>query len=603
MAKTHDIYKGDVKLSFASRLQRMAKLWKKKNEAVQKHQTKLLKLWASGFFEDGYSREHLINLIDRGVYTIVPYLVEGNPKIMVETLVGNYRSWAYVTQLALNFLIDKMDLADKVFIPVAINSMFGAGIVRTFTEYDRTISFDNEVIKSGTPRIKVIHDSDYIGDPIARCRDDFIFEGDIYKLPTEYAKDLFAGKDKFGNQIADYILPDCKLLSDFSPENVSSPNNITNPNYNPSKFALRDYTTFIDLYMFDTNNIITIMPEGNKAKILREVEEDGPKESPYDYLGYSFFPNSPVPFPPAWRWHDLDVSMNIVAKTAREQAESQKDLIIAPPANKKVLEAATNAKNMDVLCLADSEQVQKISFGGMNQESLPWMNFIQTSFNQAGGTAEVMSGRGADAPTLGQEKMQFANASRIVNNMHTRWEGFMTSVIRKLAWRVWTDPTTYIPVVHEIPGVKDLPKVFSDADKVGDFYDFIFKLKTYSSQRASPEQNYQKIMGFMSQWVLPTYQFAAEQGAELDVPGVTEVMAGYLGLDSFNQYYKTAIPHELSGVGYQMQPTRGAGGKRKPGEERQNVFGQLNDTFGKTDASATANLNQQQSSTEIGAGI
>lgn len=593
MPKTHEIYQLDVKASFAVRLQKMVQLWQKKNETIQKHQQKLLRLWASGFFDDQYNRDHLINLIDRGVYSIVPYLVEGNPKILVETKVGNYRPWAHTTQLALNFLINKMELADRVFIPAAVNSMFGAAITRTFTEYDRVISFDDEVIKTGIPSVKVIHDSNYIGDPIAKNRDDFIFEGDIYKLPTEYAKDLFAGKDKHGNQIADYIKPDNKLITDYSPEKVSNPKDSS---FNASRYALRDYTTFIDLYMFDTNKMITIMPEGKKAKILREVEEDGPKESPYDYLGYKFFPENPVPMPPAWFWHDLDVSLNIVAKTAREQAESQKDLIIAPPSAKKSLERVTSAKNMDVLITPDAENVQKVSFGGMNAENLQWMGYAEEEFNKSGGTSEIMAGRGAGAPTLGQEKMQFANASRLVNNMHTRWERFMTSIIRKLAWRVWDDPTTYIPVVDKIPGVGELPTVFSDADKVGDFYDFVFSIQTYSSQRTSPEQNYQKLMSFMSQWVLPTYQFAAQQGAQLDIPEVTGILSDYLGVDSFNQWYKTAVPNELDNIPFKMAPSDGT--NRKKGEERQNMFGQLNDSFGKSEGSSTSNLLQQQARTE-----
>lgn len=600
MAKQlHNIYQEDKKASFARRLQRQAKLWIDKNEDIQKHQQKLLRLWASGFFDKDYGREHMINLIDRGVYTIVPYLVEGNPRIMVDTLVGNYQPWAYTTQLALNFLIDKMKLADRVLIPAAINSMFGAAITRTFTEYDRIISLDDEVIKAGIPAVKVIHDSRYIGDPLAMTRDDFVFEGDVYKLPTEYAKDLFAGKDKHGNQIADYILPDCKLLSDYSPERITNPKRGNSySGGNPGRYALRDYTTFIDLYMYDTNMMITIMPEGKRAKILREVEEDGPRESPYDYLGYKFFPDCPVPMPPAWNWHDLDVSMNIVAKTAREQAESQKDIVIAPPSAKKSLENVTTAKNMAVLISPDSENVKQLSFGGMNQEALPWMGFVENAFHKAGGTSEIMAGNKAGAPTLGQEKIQVANASRLVNNMYTRYQGFMESIIRKIAWRAWTDPTIYIPLVHEIPGVGNLPKVFSQADKVGDFYDFIFKLTPYSSQRTSPEAQYQKIMSFMSQWVLPTYQFAAQQGAELDVPAVTEKMAGFLGIDSFNQWYKTAVPHELEGVGYQMQPAQG-GGQRKKGEERTNPFGQQNDAFGANEGSKLSNLGQQQSGTAI----
>ncbi len=580
MAK-HYIEEENKKMSFPRRLQELVKVWQKKNEVILGKQEKLLKLWASGFFDRGYSREHLINLIDRGVFTIVPYLVEGNPKVMVEPIMANMKPWAYTTQLALNFLIDKMELADKVFIPVAINSMFGAGITRSFTEYDRIITLDGKVYKSGVPAIKVIHDSDYIGDPSAKSRDDFIFEGDIYKLPTAYAKDLFAGKDKFGNQIADYISADYKLSTEFSPDNIS------NPDYDQNRFSAREFTTFIDLYLYDENVTVTIMPDGKKAKILREVEEDGPKESPYDYLGYKYFPGCSTPIPPAWFWHDLDVSENIVANTAREQAESQKDLILAEPGAKDLVTKVKNAKNMDVLIVKDAKDgVQKISVGGMNTENLGWMQFCEAAFNASGGAAEVMRGAGGGAPTLGQEKMQFQNASRIVNNMYTRFHGFMTSVLKKLAWKVWTDPTVYIPVIKQIPGIGEIPQVFDQADKVGDFYDFVYDIVPYSTQRMSPEMKYQRLMQFASQWILPTMQIAAQQGAEFDIPEATKTMAEYLGLTTFNQMYKTAIPQPLDqGMAYQMQPISG---------KKQQAQGQGNDSFGALIGSREAQSSRKQ---------
>jgi hypothetical protein len=148
--------------------------------------------------------------------------------------------------------------------------------------------------------------------------------------------------------------------------------------------------------------------------------------------------------------------------------------------------------------------------------------------------------------------------------------------------------------MDEIPGVGELPVVFSSADKVGDYYDFVFKLIPYSTQRTSPEILYQKTMSFMAQWVLPTYQFAAQQGAQLDVPTVTRIMSDYLGLNNFNQYYRTAIPEQLDNINFQMQPL---GGQRPKGADRQNVFNQTNDAFGALDSSREANLNQQQSRT------
>lgn len=575
MAHPHPIHEQNKKLSFPARLQKLAKLWYTMNEAPFQHQQILLKLWASGFFDKGYGREHLINLIDRGVGTIVPFLVEGDPKVMVETLVGNYKPWAYTTQLALNFFIGQMELADTVLIPAAINSMFGAAITRTFSEYDRKVTLDDEIIMAGRPTVKVIHDTDYIGDPIARDRGDFAFEGDVYKLPTEYAKELFS-------KHADLIMPDCKLIGDYSPKKISD------PNFNRNKWSLRDQTTFIDIYLFDENRTVTIMPEGHTAKILRSVEEDGPKESPYDYLGYKYFPGHPVPIPPAWFWHDADVSMNTVGKTGREQAEAQKNLILTEAPNKKLGEQVTNAKNMDVLQVKDAAGIKQISMGGMNPENANWMAFVESVFDKSGGTEPIMRGAGTGSPTLGQDQMLHQNASRIINNMGTRFHRFQTSILRKLAWRIWTDPTVYIPLIHEVPGVGMLPKVFSQADKVGEFYDFVFKIVPYSTQRMSPEVKYQRMMQFASQWVLPTMPMAEQQGAEFDIPEATKRMAAYLGFDDFNQLYRTAVPGQTDVVPFTMQPT----GQKRP--ESNKSPGQGNDSFGALVGSREANSSSKQ---------
>ena len=569
---------------FEVRVQKLARAWQKKCEVPLMHRQKLLALWASGYFDAGYTRDHLINLLDRGVFTIVPYLVEGNPKILVETKVANCRPWAFTTQLALNFILDKINFAERTLIPAAINSMFGAGITRTFTEYDRVINLDDNAIKYGRNVIRVIDDADYIGDVAAKTRDDFIIEGDIYKLPTEYAKDLYS-------KYADDISSDCKLTSDYHPEKISS------GEWDLNRLSLREYTSFIDLYLYDEGVTITIMPYGKAAKVLHTIEEDGPGGTPYDFLGYKFFPGTTYPIPPAWAWHDLDVTMNILAKTAREQAESQKDLLFVPPGNTALGKKITSAKNLDVMELSVAGDIKKESLGGVNPDNYNWMNFAEQSFTKTGANPDVLGGRGAQAPTLGQEQMVFQNASRIVNNMSTRFQGFITSIINKLAWKVLQDPSEYIPLIYQIPGVGDLPKVFSSADKVGDFYDFVFKVTPYSTQRTPPEIIAQKLMGFMTQWVLPTYQFAAQQGAELDVPAVTRILGDYMGFENFSQFYRTAIPHELEGVNYQMLPING----KRP-EGGRNKFGQEIDTFGASEPSRIANKNQQQERTTGSAG-
>lgn len=556
---------------FEERLQVLSKAWLSKWIDPMYHSSKLLSGYASGYFDRTQARQHIINLLDRGVNTFVPYLVEGNPKVMVESLVANMRSSAYRTQVAMNFLIEKMNMAESVFIPAAVYSMFGGVATRTMSEYDRLISLDDKQIKLGSPKVVVIDPADYIGDPAAKYRDDFVIEGDMYRLPVEYAKDIFP-------KYADNIYASEKLVTRFSAEEIAQ------GKVKWSQLNLREYATFIDLYIRDEGIIITIMPYGNKPVALKTIKHDGPGDGPYDYLGYKYFPGCPIPIPPAWAWNDLDDAINRSAAKAVEQAEAQKDILIAEPVSKSAAEKIIKASNENVIVTKNSKGVQKISFGGVNPDNYNWMNFAKTEWSESGPNPDVLRGASTNAGTFGQEKMLFRNATRIVNNFHTRFENFMTSILNKLAWQVWTDPTVYIPVIEKIPGFGEVPIIFSQADKVGDFYDFVFKIKEYSSQRTPPELQYQRMMQFLTSWVLPTAQIAAQQGASIDIPLATQILADYAGFDTFNQIYKTTIPSELEGISYAMQPIKNSGG-------------QMNDSMGATQPSREANLQQQQSRT------
>lgn len=561
----------DVKRKFAARLQCLVKAWKDIANPALDHRQRLLALWASGFYDEGYTRTHQVNLVDRGVGSIVPFLVEGNPRVLVETLFANLRPWAYVTQLALNFLIEKSNFAEEVLIPAARNSMFGAGITRTFRAYDRQISYNDELIKTGTPRVIVIDDSAYVGDCSAKTRQDVTIEGDIYRLPTDYAKELFS-KD------ADYIQADCQLMEKYSAEEISK------PDFNRNKLSVRDYSTFIDLYLYDERVVVTIMPEGKKAKILRTVEWDGPSSSPYNYLGYKFFPDSIIPLPPAWAWHDLDITMNIIMDKMKEQAESQKDLVFYSNQAEDLMKQIQKAQNLQTIRVdGDANEVNKVSFGGVSDTNLQWLGLVESQHSKAGANPDVLGGRGAQAPTFGQEKLIYNNATRIVNNMYSRFQNFTINVLRNYAWMIWTSQLEYIPVVKELQGIVEARKevVFSQADKVGDFYDFVFKIVPYSTQRKSPEMKAQDIMQFMTQWILPSMQLASSQGAQLDVPTVSRIVADYIGIDTFNQWYKTGISQPTDALNIKMMPTK----------NRQK---QSSDAYGTTQGNQFAQLNRDQ---------
>lgn len=555
--------KYETKGNFVARLQNLVETWKEFVKPAMKHRKDLLKLAASGFYDLTKGPAHVLNLTDRGVSTIVPFLVEGNPRVLVDTQVTNYKSWAYTTTLALNYLIKKMKLAETVLIPAAINSMFGSAITRTDFYYDRLISLEDELIKLGTPRVELIDDVNYVGDPSAKRRNDFTFEGDIYTLPTDYARDFFSGKKGVN---PDWITSDQKILQEFDPRDI------VNSEFDSKMMSLRDYTTFVDIYLRDEGTIITILPKGGKERILREREWEGPGDGPYDVLGYQFHPDSPIPIPPAWKWYDMDVTANIVMDKLRELIENQKDIVGFSSENEEDVKRAIRAPNTGVIRQDNPNSLQKISLGGITDRSnWEYLQFVLTEQTKQGANPDVLGGRGASAPTLGQEQLVYQNATRVVGNMYNRFQDFMTNILTKLAWSFWTDPTLEVPVVKDIPGIGELPAMFSSNETVGDFYDFVFEIVPYSTQRTSPEMQYQKIMQLMSQWVLPTLQLAQMQGAELDIPEATQMLADYLGVKSFKQFYRTTIPKPGEMVPYQMQPSKN---RKETGE------GMVSDAFG-----------------------
>jgi len=572
---THPLDEKDVKHNRVVRYQTLARTWEKKFEGPLYHSQKLQELWISGYYNKGYSRWHLINLMNRAVSAGVSYLAEGNPKVSREPKAPKMRSFAYAMKLIVNKKKKKNNFSENVLIPGAIASYFGAAIARTFNEYDRCVSIDGERIKVGSPKVAIIEPCDYIGDPSVKVRADFAFEGDMYRLPTEYAKDLFARKDKYGKQIADYIESDCNLTTKYSAEEITSKSG-----YDYNKMALEEYSTFIDIYNYKEKIIETIMPMGHKAIVLKTI--DSPF-NPYDYLGYTFPPNCPIPIPPAWDIYDLDVTTNIVAKSEREKAESQKTIIAAEPTGKKASEAVLKGKNMDVVTVKGMDGVKQFSFGGVSSEGLGWLQWAENEFQKAGSTtSDIFRGAGPTSETLGQDQMVMSNASRMINGYYLRFHNWMTSILRKWTNLVMDNPATYVEVLDtvKIPGLGDYeyPVYFSKADKVADFSQLILNVVPYSTQRKTPEMKYQSLFQLMTTWILPTLQLRRQQGADIDLQMVDSLLADYGGFDSFPQWYQSVLPGDNPDVDYLM----------KSGKESKNP-GQMNDSMGALDVSKLAN--------------
>lgn len=566
----------DVKKSFVQRLQQAKKSWDKLVEAPLAHRNKMLYNWIAGYTSTGGEKNpHTLNLIDRGIGIVVPYLAMSNPKTMISTEILRLRPSAYTTQLAMNHLLDEIKFSRYTLRPAIFNSMFGSGIVKSGIVRNKQVEIEGYLHDLGQPYSDVVDDSDYIGDVTARNRESFEMEGNIYYMPTEYAKEFF------GKKHSDSIRPNYKL-EDRSPEQIVK-GGVAQSDYQ----ALRNYTKFVDLWIPDEEIIVTIMPEGYE-RILRTVEWDGPEGGPYDVLGYKWFPKYSIPKPPVWGWMPFDTAINLLINKMRKQAEREKSFLAYEGSIADEVADIATIEDGGTRRVSNIGAMKEIQLGGVNPENYNWVGYLENQASKTGGNWDVAGGRDVMSKTLGQEQMLMSNATRIIDDMVSQVYEFATSIMRKQAWYLWTDPLIQIPQIKRIPGVGSIEVMFDQAAKEGDFWDYSFNIEPHSMQRFNSEMEYQKMLSYLGQFVFPVAGLAAQQGMQLDVNVMHEDLSRYLGLRGTKGWFKSAVPSGVEMNPYQPQMGTVQKGKNKDISDGRTGAGGA--------ASRNANLRQQQQS-------
>lgn len=572
----------DVRKSFTRRVRDGADVWRRHDNHRLAKRNRMVNAWVSGYFGAGTSgKVHTMNLMDRALGILVPYLSMSNPMANIEARIPKLKPWAYTTELAMNHLLNEIMFSKTTLRPAIFNAMFGAGIVKTGIMKSHEADIYGNHLEIGQPYTSCVDDEDYIGDVSADSREDMEMEGNFYVMPTVLAKDFF------GPRHADSISPSFKLHGDNSVTEIVK-RQVNGTDYH----TLRSWTRFMDIYLRDENIIITLLADGEYYKILRTVEYDGPEGGPYDMLGFKYAPKQPMPLPPAWSWIDMDTAMNKLINKMRNQAEREKSVLCY------AAEAAEDAENIvntpdGMTCKVDDPSNIKVhQLGGVNPENYQWVTYIEGQYSIQGGNLYQLGGRGTQAETLGQEQMLQTNASRIVDDMEQTVYDFTQSIFKKLAWYIWNDPMIQVPVVKRIEGAGSIEVIYDKYAQEGDYGDFNFRIRPYSMQRFNPSLQGQKLLQFLSAWVMPVAGMAQQQGVQLNIDAATKKIAEYLQLD-IDDIWSSAVPEDGGMVGAgPYQPTTG--------QVKQKGFGQSDDRMGASDASRQGNSVQFQSSPRMG---
>lgn len=544
--KKKGVYSGKV-VKFPVKLQMAVEDWGIHTKDMRRARKKMLEHYAAGWYTNKQNFAQPMNLIDRGVGIIAPFLVTNNPKVMVDAKrnMEALKPFARTMELALEHLFSEIKLAQRTLRPAVISSLFCMGITKTGIAREVEIEIGGKWFDSYTPYCDNVDFEDYVGDATARRREEMCIEGNRYLLDEEFVKTsgYFKAYDK--------LQPDTPLYNDQTrAETISK-----GTGHGWQLKEIRPKVELIDLYIPKENTIVTIAPMGQGDRILRTVEYDGPEGGPYDLLGYRFFPDTVIPIPPVWTWLDLNSVINRLVSKMKQQAEREKTIGVYSLGAQQDAINIKESIDGDMVGVKNTEDIKEVSFGGINPQAFPFVQYLEQQYSIGSGNLYTLGGRKTGADTLGQEQMLQANASKQLEDMVEQVHEFTKSVTKKLAWYLWTDPLIQIPLIKRV-GELELQVTYSKDEQEGDFLDYQFDIEPYSMQKMSPEMRYQRLIQLISAVVLPTAQMAAAQGSNLNAIELVKEAGRYMDIRNIDVWYNTGMPQDVQTNPY--QPSEGA---------------------------------------------
>jgi hypothetical protein len=572
----------NVKDSFPVRLQKAVVSWDQYTEPTRKLRRKMHQQYASGWFENKAGESQPMNLIDRFVNIVCPYLVSQNPRVLIDPKRGinASRSFARTLELALEHLFDEIELSAYTLRPAVLNSMFSMGITKTGIMTDSQVEIFGYLHDVGQPFCDSIDYDDYVGDFRARNKQEMEIEGNRFCVPMEYVRDsgLFKNYDNL-SYVKEYN------AEQTSPEEIAKKHMVPFEHRN----ELRKKVWLTDLWIPDEGIIVTIPPEGQGNKIMRVVEYDGPEDGPYDLLTYHHFPNSVIPIPPIYNVLNLNNIINRLVTKMNHQASREKKVMLYELSGAEDAETIRNTPDGFTAGVKNVDAFKEVEFGGVAETNFPFVQFLEQQYSIQGGNLYTIGGRESQAETLGQEQMLQANASKQLQDMVLQVHRFTRSITKKLAWYLWSDPYIQIPVIKELGEFK-LKVEYTPDVREGDFFDYGFDIEPYSMSMMSPETRFQRLMQLVGQVVLPTAQIAATQGSMLNVSELVNECARFLDVRNIDKWWMTGIPQETQMNPYmpeQGAPKSGQGDGRfsssdNDGSNMNNMLQHMNRTAGES---------------------
>lgn len=530
-----------------------------------------------------YDRDHgdvgtePLNLIFNAIRVLIPHIVMNNPRNKVSSEYVEYKEYAELLGLALNFNSRQLDV-ERAYRKAIVDSVFAVGILKTgLADSGTAITFDETgPVDPGIIYTEHVDFDNFAFDPTVRSDiREAGWIGDQIIMPRVHLLDSGLYNNAMIEQLPAFHKRD--RASNLSSKEVSDSE--------MSEYA--DEVAVMELWVPGAKALVTIPapgPEGHGPKFneyLRVADYNGPDSGPYSLLSLTpDAPGNPLPPAPVGIWADLHVMANRMVKKTLDQADRQKDLVLYRRSAADDAQEALDAGDGEAVAVDDPQGIASVSFGGQNQANPAMIEQLQMWFNMMAGNPQGVGGLDLRAASATEANILQSNADITLEDMRYLVYKFAGEESKKRAFYLHTDPLIELPLARrEVvmtdngPQVQDVQVFLTPEARRGDFLDYTVTIEPESMGRVDSRVRLQRSLDFAVK-IIPAAASIAQVLTPLGIPFNLQVyienMAKEAGIDWMDEVWYDPLFQQRLAMHMQMGPQMGPSKGQLGGAVQQN---------------------------------
>jgi hypothetical protein len=301
-----------------------------------------------------------------------------------------------------------------------------------------------------------------------------------------------------------------------------------------------------DVWIPDVGMLVTYTV--NDKRVIREVDLDELRHSPYHRLSYNTLPGQLMPLPTVSLWRDLHDLGNSLFRTLANGADSQKT-VLGFNGDEPGVTAFQGAVNGDGINYSGPDP-KVLKAGGIEPQTLMFFLQCRDLMSYFAGNLDSLGGLGAQAETAAQDKLISGAANAQLDDMSDQTITATETLFKSIAYYEYTDPQKKRILQKKIPGTDfTIPVEFGPSQRGNaDFSSFYLKLDVYSMRKDSPQEKLMKLKGFVQEFIIPLEPFITQGGGTVDVRAILKRAGEYAQFPEADEFVVFVDLPEREGV-------------------------------------------------------